>query len=194
MIHVSMMRPSLCFEAENKKASSASGIFSNVKFSRKVSFERVEEVKKITEMKKKYLLKAFVISLVLTIFTNCTGSPEGIVIKDAHLYTPLKGSMMTGGYLSLSNISDDFVEIKDIDCAPFKAEIHETKTDSTGIMKMEKIESLLLNPDSQIIFVPGGKHIMLQGLSGFKEPELDCSFILTDQDPIKFKFEVIKRG
>ena len=35
---------------------------------------------------------------------------------------------------------------------------------------------------------------MLKGLSGFKEPELDCSFILTDQDPIKFKFEVIKRG
>ena len=102
--------------------------------------------------------------------------------------------MMTGGYLSLSNISDDFVEIKDIDCAPFKAEIHETKTDSMGIMKMEKIESLLLNPDSQIIFVPGGKHIMLRGLSSFKEPELDCSFILTDQDPIKFKFEVIKRG
>ena len=99
-----------------------------------------------------------------------------------------------GSFMSFLGISDDFVEIKDIDCAPFKAEIHETKTDSTGIMKMEKIESLLLNPDSQIIFVPGGKHIMLQGLSGFKEPELDCSFILTDQDPIKFKFEVIKRG
>ena len=189
-----MMRSSLCFEAENKKASSASGIFSNVKFSRKASFARVEEVKKITEMKKKYLLKAFVISLVLTIFTNCTGSPEGIVIKDAHLYAPLKGSMMTGGYLSLSNISDDFVEIKDIDCAPFKAELHETKTDSTGIMKMEKVESLPLNADSQIIFVPGGIHIMLWGLSNFKEAELECAFELIDKDPIMFNFEVLNRG
>jgi len=194
MIHVSMMRSSLCFETENKKASSASGIFSNVKFSRKASLEKVEEVKKITEMKKKYLLKAFVITLVLGIIINCTGSPEGIVIKDAHLYTPLKGSMMTGGYLSVSNKSDDFIEIKDIDCAPFKAEIHETKIDSMGIMKMEKVESLLLNADSQIIFVPGGKHIMLWGLSGFKEAELECSFKLTDKDPIMFNFEVLSRG
>ena len=194
MIHVSMMRSSLCFETENKKASSASGIFSNVKFSRKASLEKVEEVKKITEMKKKYLLKAFVITLVLGIIINCTGSPEGIVIKDAHLYTPLKRSMMTGGYLSVSNKSDDFIEIKDIDCAPFKAEIHETKIDSMGIMKMEKGESLLLNADSQIIFVPGGKHILLCGLSGFKEAELDCSFKLTDKDPIMFNFEVLSRG
>ncbi len=188
------MRSSLCFETENKKASSASGRFSNVKFSRKALLEKVEEVKKITAMKKTYVLKAFVISLVLGIVTNCTGSPEGIVIKDAHLYIPLKGSMMTGGYLSVSNNSDDFIEIKGIDCAPFKAEIHETKIDSMGIMKMEKVESIILNADSQIIFVPGGKHIMLWGLSGFKGLELECSFILIDKDPIMFKFEVLNRG
>ena len=189
-----MMRSSLCFETENKKASSASGIFSNVKFFRKASLEKVEEVKKITEMKKKYLLKAFVISLILGIVTNCTRSPEGIVIKDAHLYTPLKGSMMTGGYLSISNNSDDVIEIKGIDCAPFKAEIHETKIDSMGIMKMEKVESLPLNAGSQIIFVPGGIHIMLWGLSDFKEAELECSFELIDKDPIMFNFEVLSRG
>ena len=189
-----MMRSSLCFETENKKASSASGIFSNVKFFRKASLEKVEEVKKITEMKKKYLLKAFVISLVIGIVTNCTRSPEGIVIKDAHLYTPLKGSMMTGGYLSVSNNNDDVIEIKGIDCAPFKAEIHETKIDSMGIMKMEKVESLSLNAGSQIIFVPGGIHIMLWGLSDFKKAELECSFELIDKDPIMFNFEVLSRG
>ena len=194
MTHVSMMRSSLCFETENKKASSASGIFSNVKFFRKASLEKVEEVKKITEMKKKYLLKAFVISLVIGIVTNCTRSPEGIVIKDAHLYTPLKGSMMTGGYLSVSNNNDDVIEIKGIDCAPFRAEIHETKIDSMGIMKMEKVESLPLNAGSQIIFVPGGIHIMLWGLSDFKKAELECSFELLDKDPIMFNFEVLSRG
>jgi len=194
MIHVSMMRSSLCFEAENKKASSASGIFSNVKFSRKASFERVEEVKKITEMKKKYLLKAFVISLVLTIFTNCTGSPEGIVIKDAHLYVPLNGSMMTGGYLSVSNITNEPIEILEINCSPYRAEIHETKMDEKGMMKMERLQSLELNPGSKIIFVPGGKHIMFWGLSDFQEAYLDCSFKLKGKDSIMFKFEVLKRG
>ena len=194
MTHVSMMRSSLCFETENEKASSASGIFSNVKLLRKASLEKVEEVKKITEMKKKYLVRAFIISLVLGILTNCTRSQEGIVIKDAHLYTPLKGSMMTGGYLSVSNNSDDFIEIKGIDCAPFKAEIHETTIDSMGIMKMEEIESLPLKADSQIIFVPGGIHIMLWGLSDFQEAELECSFEIMDKDPIMFNFEVLSRG
>ena len=59
---------------------------------------------------------------------------------------------------------------------------------------MEKVESLLLNADSQIVFVPGGKHIMLWGLSDFKKEELECSFELRDKDPIMFNFEVLSRG
>ena len=145
-------------------------------------------------IKRKSLFKASLMSLLLVIVTNCTRSPEGLIIKDSHLYVPLNGSMMTGGYLSISNVTEESIEIIEIDCSPYRAEIHETKIDNQGMMKMERLESLELNRDSQIIFVPGGKHIMFWGLSGFKGAYLDCSFKLKDKDPIMFKFEVLKRG
>ena len=69
-------------------------------------------------------------SLLLVIVTNCTRSPEGLIIKDAHLYVPLNGSMMTGGYLSISNVTEESIEIIEIDCSPYRAEIHETKIDN----------------------------------------------------------------
>ena len=141
------------------------------------------------------LLKSFVISLLAFILTSCFNfKKEEIIIKDAHLYMPLKGSIMTSGYLSIINNSNKFIEIQAIDCAPFRAEIHETKMTSAGTMKMDKINSFILTPDTNTIFVPGGKHIMFWGLNDYKEEKLSCAFDISDREPINFEFMVLKRG
>ena len=189
-----MMRSSISFAALKRKASSALGILSTVNFSKKESAVWLKDENKKMQMKIKNLFKASLIGLLLVIITNCTRSPEVLEIKDAHLYVPLNGSMMTGGYLSVSNITTEPIEILEINCSPYRAEIHETKMDEKGMMKMERLQSLELNPGSKIIFVPGGKHIMFWGLSDFQETYLDCSFKLKDKDSIMFKFEVLKRG
>ena len=117
-----------------------------------------------------------------------------MIIKDAHLYVPLKGSMMTSGYLSMENTANKSFEITGISCSSSRAEIHETKVNAKGIMTMEKKDTFVLNPFEKIIFVPGGKHIMLWGLSDATESYLDCSFNVYDEDQINFKFKVQKRG
>ena len=117
-----------------------------------------------------------------------------MIIKDAHLYVPLKGSMMTSGYLSIENTANKSFKITGISCSSSRAEIHETKVNTKGIMTMEKKDTFVLNPFEKIIFVPGGKHIMLSGLSDLTESYLDCSFNVYDEDPINFKFTVQKRG
>ena len=101
---------------------------------------------------------------------------------------------MTSGYLIMENTSNKSFEIKGISCSPFRAEIHETKLNAAGIMTMEKKDRFDLNPFEKIIFVPGGKHVMLWGLSDLTEKYLDCSFSVYDEDPINFKFTVQKRG
>ena len=121
-------------------------------------------------------------------------TPQEVIIKDAHLYVPLKGSMMTSGYLSMENTANKSFVITGISCSSSRAEIHETKVNAAGIMKMEKKDTFVLNPLEKIIFVPGGKHIMLWGLSDLTENYLDCSFNVYDEDPINFKFTVQKRG
>ena len=102
--------------------------------------------------------------------------------------------MMTSGYLSMENTANKSFEIIGISCLSSRAEIHETKVSASGIMTMEKKDTFVLNPFEKIIFVPGGKHIMLWGLSDSTENYLDCSFNISGEDPINFKFTVQKRG
>ena len=101
---------------------------------------------------------------------------------------------MTSGYLSMENTANKSFEIIGISCLSSRAEIHETKVSASGIMTMEKKDTFVLNPFEKFIFVPGGKHIMLWGLSDPTENYLDCSFNVYDEDPINFKFTVQKRG
>ena len=101
---------------------------------------------------------------------------------------------MTSGYLSMKNNANKSFQITGISCSSSRAEIHETKVSASGIMTMEKKDSFVLNPFEKIIFVPGGKHIMLWGLSDLSKNYLDCSFNVFDEDPINFKFTVQKRG
>ena len=143
----------------------------------------------------KYFFKVNFISFFTFIIISCSKqTPQDVIIKDAHLYVPLKGSMMTSGYLSMENTANKSFEITGISCSSSRAEIHETKVNATGIMTMEKKDTFVLNPFEKIIFVPGGKHIMLWGLSNPTENYLDCSFNVYDEDPINFKFTVQKRG
>ena len=141
------------------------------------------------------LLKSFIISFLAFIMTNCSNfESKDIIIKDAHLYVPLNGSMMTSGYLSISNTSNKIIQVIGIDCAPYRTEMHETKMNSVGTIQMNKIESFILNPETNTIFVPGGKHVMFWGLGDYKKDKLDCSFVILDREPINFEFAVIKRG
>ena len=121
-------------------------------------------------------------------------SPVKVIIKDAHLYVPLKGSMMTSGYLSIVNKSNENIEILSIDCSPIRAEIHETTINAKGLMKMTKPNSVVLESQSSTIFVPGGKHIMFWVLNEFDSKYLPCSFLFADGDSINFNFLVQTRG
>ena len=143
----------------------------------------------------KYFFKFIFISFFTFIIISCSKqTPQKVIIKDAHLYVPLKGSMMTSGYLSMENTSDKSFEITGISCSSSRAEIHETKVNAAGIMTMEKKDTFVLNPYEKIIFVPGGKHIMIWGLSDPTEKYLDCSFNVYNEDSINFKFTVQERG
>ena len=94
----------------------------------------------------------------------------------------------------MENTANKSFEITGISCSSSRAEIHETIVNARGIMTMEKKDTFVLNPFEKIIFVPGGKHIMLWGLSNPTENYLDCSFNVSDEDPINFKFTIQKRG
>ena len=136
--------------------------------------------------------------IIFSIFIYCLAIPgcndtskPGIIIKDAHLYLPLKGTNMTAGYLRLENNQPNKIIINSIECEKVNASIHETILNSEGLLKMKKLEMLTVDRESNLNFIPGGKHVMLSGLKEFKENILVCTFLSNTGIEIPFTFEVL---
>ena len=121
---------------------------------------------------------------------NDINKPD-IIIKDAHLYLPLKGAEMAAGYLRLENNQTKKIVISSIECRKVKASLHETIVDSEGVMKMKKLEMFVVDPGSHVNFMPGGKHVMFSGLKEFKESVLTCAFSSNTGVEFPFSFEVL---
>tara|TARA_X000000368_G_scaffold162580_1_gene128181 strand:- start:136 stop:537 length:402 start_codon:yes stop_codon:yes gene_type:complete len=118
-------------------------------------------------------------------------SKPSIIIKDAHLYLPLKGNDMSAGYLRLENNQLKKIVISSIECEKVKASIHETILNSEGVIKMKKLEMFVIDAESNLNFMPGGKHVMFSGLKEFKESVLMCAFLSNSGIEIPFTFEVL---
>ena len=121
---------------------------------------------------------------------NDINKPD-IIVKDAHLYLPLKGGEMAAGYLRLENNQTKKIVISSIECRKVKASLHETIVDSEGVMKMKKLAMFDVDPGSHTNFMPGGRHVMFSGLKEFKESVLTCAFSSNTGVEFPFSFEVL---
>ena len=115
------------------------------------------------------VLRSLLLLLVLTVLTFVT-SAEDFRAGSIHIRAPFSSALppisKNGAvYLTLTNhghLSDQFVGA----ATPIAehAEIHTHRMED-GMMKMRKVDDVELPPHEEIVFAPGGKHIMLIGLS-----------------------------
>ena len=141
---------------------------------------------------KNKFLNIFCIFVFFLLIPGCNDiNKSDIIIKDAHLYLPLKGAEMAAGYLRLENNQTKKIVISSIECRKIKASLHETIVDSEGVMKMKKLEMFVVDPGSHVNFMPGGKHVMFSGLKQFKESVLTCAFLSNTGVEFPFSFEVL---
>lgn len=135
---------------------------------------------------------ALVIPIILT---QCSDKDlSEIIVSDAIMYVPIEGSPMTAGYLTVTNRSDASVDIEGINCNSIRAEIHDISSTDTGVMKMGKMNTYSLKSGSSLVLEPGGKHVMAWGLQQINSEYVDCSVVVSDADPVKFKFLLKDRG
>jgi len=141
---------------------------------------------------KNKIFKIFCIFMYCLIIPGCNDtSKPSIIIKDAHLYLPLKGTDMAAGYLRLENNQTKKIVISSIECEKVRASLHETIVDSEGVMRMKKLEMFYVDAKSHVNFMPGGKHAMISVLKEFKEKILMCTLLSNAGIEIPFTFEVL---
>ena len=120
-----------------------------------------------------------IISLIYLFSCSESGREVPIEVLDAYLKKPLDGVNTTAAYMKIKNTSDKKIKIKGITCNNVLAEFHETVNKDSGMMSMNKLNLLTVEPKSEITLVPGKKHIMLMGESiSNKTKGINCDLIL----------------
>lgn len=126
--------------------------------------------------KQSAVLRSLLLFLVLTVLTSVT-SAENFKAGSIHIRDPFSSALppisKNGAvYLTLINhghLSDQLVGAATPIAA--HAEMHTHRMED-GMMKMRKVDEVELPPHEEIVFAPGGSHIMLIGLSqALKEGE-----------------------
>ena len=127
-----------------------------------------------------------IISLLFFFSCSESGREAPIVVLDAYLKKPLEGTLSSAAYMSLKNTSDNKIIVRGLTCNNLLAEFHQTVIKDSGMMSMNKLNLLIVEPKSEINLVPGKEHIMLMGKSmSNKNKRIKCDLILESVNSVK---------
>lgn len=113
---------------------------------------------------KQRLLIVFLLVVIL-LLSGCRGESGGITISDAWARPGFAGGN-SAVYFVIENSGDqdDSLLSAEATVAEF-VELHESKMDSSGMMKMQKQDRVNAPQKDQVAFQPGGLHVMLVNLT-----------------------------
>lgn len=108
------------------------------------------------------------LTMLMGLFSQSTFA-QSLEIKDAKVRAPIPGMSKTSGYMTLVNNSNKDVSLvaAKSDIAN-KVEIHDHIMNN-GVMKMVKLDGLMIKANETKTFESGGLHLMFIGLKNAKE-------------------------
>jgi copper(I)-binding protein len=109
---------------------------------------------------------------------------------------PPPGAKMAAGYPRLRNTSAAPIKVVAVKTsASAKAELHTHRLDN-GVMKMRKVDDVVVDAGAEIVFAPGGLHIMIMGLSTpiAEHSAVRVTFTLSDGSTIEGSLPVSKEA
>ena len=103
--------------------------------------------------------------IVLTLVASASGASDNLIISDAWVRATPPGKMMTAGYASLENLSNEVITITGVSAvAAGHTSLHETRI-KRDRSTMRPVANLSIEAGERVSLKPGGLHIMLMKLS-----------------------------
>lgn len=87
----------------------------------------------------------------------------GMHLIDARVHAPAPGQPMSAGYFTLMNHGREAVILVGINSDAVTVQMHTTSVENNGTT-MRPLDAITIAPDDQIIFQPGGNHLMIRDL------------------------------
>jgi len=114
-----------------------------------------------------------------------------LVISDAQVRAMPPGQPNTAAFLTLKNTSAQSVTLVSAKTnAAKKAEFHNHIKNAAGVMSMQQVASINIEPNASFVFKSGSYHIMLMGLNKMLKPGESVSLELTDQQGRTYTYDV----
>lgn len=104
------------------------------------------------------------VTLVILFMSNVTIAAENLMFSNSHIREPIPGMSKTAAYGELKNLTDQVITLVSVNSnVATKVEYHDhLMTDN--VMKMSKLDQIVLQPNETVKFESGGKHIMFFNL------------------------------
>ena len=107
------------------------------------------------------LRRLFAAWILSSLVACSTAATDSATITDLRIRAPLPGSSTSVAYFTVHNHGDIDLVITQVSCPQFKrAEIHQSKLDG-GIMRMRRVDQILIPAAGNVELAPGGYHLML---------------------------------
>ncbi len=87
----------------------------------------------------------------------------GMHLIDARVHASAPGQPMSAGYFTLMNHGRETVTLVGITSDAVTVQMHTTSIENNGTT-MRPLDAIAIAPDDQIIFRPGGNHLMIRDL------------------------------
>ncbi len=84
-------------------------------------------------------------------------------LVDARIHAPAPGQPMSAGYFMLMNHGSEAVTLTGFISDTVAVQMHTTKVENNGTT-MRPLNSITIAADDQVIFKPGGNHLMVRDL------------------------------
>jgi hypothetical protein len=135
------------------------------------------------------LVPAAALGLVLGLAVTASAQPPPLAVKDAWVRPAPAGQANTGAFMIIENLTASEVVIAGGETPTAKVlELHEMRDDN-GIMRMRKIEKLVVPAKGTVVLKPGGHHIMLIGVTQPLEPGAPVTLTLKLADGTAVKVD-----
>lgn len=116
-----------------------------------------------------YLLRAVQVPALalLLLLPGCqpTHDPAGaLTVTEAYIPAPPPGVPMAAGYFRMKNSTGGTVTLRGVaSTATGSIEMHETRLED-GVSKMRELSEVSVGPGEELVFEPGGRHLMFLDL------------------------------
>ena len=133
------------------------------------------------------------LSLLLILPMAAAAQPAELVFDDARVRALIPGQDKTAGYFEAENRSDRDILLVGVESPAARAAEFHTVIRDGDMMRMRRLEQVVIPAGERIRFAPGGNHLMLFGVVSL-EDQTEFIFITESGDRFRVSFRLIPVG